>query len=167
MSQLGGFMTSSERAMPWWRPALRWLVIALSVVIATHTSRGTISYTARGCLGPHGLGTLALVVLALSFFNMVLKPILILFTLPFVVLTLGLGLLVINALLFLLAAQIVPGFQVTGFWPACWGALVVSVMSLIANRWLGRRRFIAATRGLGGRVPHSPAARRDNDVIDV
>jgi putative membrane protein len=160
-------MTSSERAMPWWRPVLRWLVIALSVVIATHTSRGNITYMAKGYWGPDGLGTLALVVLVLSFFNTAIKPILILFTLPFVVLTLGLGLLVINALLFLLAGQVVPGFQVAGFWPACWGAFVVSVMSLIANRWLGRRRFIAATRGLGGRVPHSPSSRRDDDVIDV
>lgn len=167
MQHFGGFMTSSERAMPWWRPVLRWFVIALSVVIATHTSRGSISYTAKGCLGPDGLGTLALVVLALSFFNIVLKPILVIFTLPFVLLTLGLGLIVINALLFLLAAQVVPGFQVDGFWPAVWGALVVSVMSFIANRWLGRRRFIAATRGLGGRGPRSPAARRDDDVIDV
>jgi hypothetical protein len=56
---------------------------------------------------------------------------------------------------------------VAGFWAAFWGALVVSVMSFIANLWMGRRRFVATTRGLGGRPPHSPSARRDNDVIDV
>jgi putative membrane protein len=166
MQPFSGFMTSSERAMPWWRPVLRWLVIALSVVIAAHTSRG-ISYNGPGSLGPHGLGTLALIVLTLSVFNIVLRPVLFFFTLPFVLVTLGLGLLVINAVLFLLAGQIVPGFHVAGFWAAFWGALVVSVMSFIANLWMGRRRFVATTRGLGGRPPHSPSARRDNDVIDV
>jgi putative membrane protein len=166
MQHFGGFMTSSERAMPWWRPVLRYLVIALSVVIAADTSRG-ITYNGPGSWGAHGLGTLALVVVVLSVFNIALKPILVLFALPFVLLTLGLGLLVINALLFLLAGQIVPGFHVAGFGSAFWGALVVSVMSFLANLWLGRRRFVAATRGLGGRTPHSPAARRDDDVIDV
>jgi len=165
MSQLGGFMVSHERATPW-RAVARWIFIALGVVVAAHTSPG-ISYQAKGCLGPHGLGTLALVVLLLSFFNMVIKPLLILFALPFVLLTLGVGLLFINALLFYWAGQLVPGFTVDGFWSAFWGALVVSVVSFLANRWLGRRRFAAVTRGLGGRPPQSPATRRDNDVIDV
>jgi len=167
MPQINGFMTSSERAVPWWRHALRWGMIALGVVIAAHTSKG-IHYNGTDSLGPHGLGTLAIVVLVLSFFNIVIKPLLILFALPFVLLTLGFGLLVINALLFWWAGNgLIPGFHVDGFWPAFWGALVVSIMSVLANRWLGRRRFIASTRGLGGRAPGSPAARRDDDVIDV
>ncbi len=158
-------MVSHERATPW-RAVIRWLVIALGVVLAAHTSPG-ISYNGPDCLGPHGLGTLALVVLVLSFFNVALKPLLVLFALPFVLLTLGIGLLFINALLFLLAAKLVPGFYVDGFWSAFWGALVVSVVSFLANRWLGRRRFVAVTRGLGGRPGKSPASRRDDDVIDV
>jgi len=166
MSQIGGFMVSSERAMPWWRHGLRWGMIALGVIIAAHTSPG-ITYTGPEALGPHGLGTLALVVLVLSFFNIVLRPLLLLFTLPFVLLSFGLGVLVINAGLFWLAGQLVPGFHVLGFGAAFWGALVVSLMSILANLWLGQRRFVARTRGLGGRVKRSPAARREDDVIDV
>lgn len=159
-------MVSSERAMPWWRHALRWGMIALGVVIAAHTSPG-INYTGPDALGPHGLGTLALVVVALVFFNAMLKPLLVIFTLPFVLLSMGLGLLVINAGLFWLAGSLVPGFHVASFGSAFWGALVVSLMSFLANRWLGQRRFVASTRGLGGRVKRSPAARREDDVIDV
>jgi len=158
-------MVSHERDSPW-RAVARCVVIALGVVLAAHTSPG-ISYTAKDCIGPHGLGTLALVVLVLSLFNIVVKPLLILFALPFVLLTLGVGMLFINALLFLWAGQLVPGFQVESFWSAFWGALVVSVVSMVANLWLGRRRFITSTRVLGGRRAQSPSARRDDDVIDV
>jgi len=159
-------MVSSERAMPWWRNVFRWSMIALGVVIAAHTSPG-ISYTGVDSLGPHGLGTLALVVLTLTVLNIVLKPLLILFTLPLVLLSLGIALLFINAGLFMVAAWLVPGFHVVDFWAAFWGALVVSLMSFLANRWLGQRRFVARTRGLGGRVKRSPASRREDDVIDV
>ncbi len=165
MAQLGGFTVNHERETLW-RVFARWLVIAFGVVLAAHTSPG-ISYTGKDSLGSHGLVTLALVVIVLSFFNIVLKPLLIFFTLPFVVFSLGLGLLFINAVLFLLAGKLVPGFHVDGFWSAFWGALVVSVVSFLANRWLGRRRFVPSTRGLGGQRPQSPAARRDDDVIDV
>lgn len=165
MAQLGGFNVSRERDTIW-RILVRWLVIALGVALAAHTSPG-ISYNGKDCLGPHGFGTLALVVLVLSFFNIVLKPLLILFALPFVLLSLGIGLLFINAVLFLLAGQLVPGFYVEDFWSAFWGALVVSVVSFLANRLLGGRRFVTVTRGLGSQKPKSPAARRDDDVIDV
>jgi len=166
MPQIGGFMVSSERAMPWWRNALRWGMIALGLVIAAHLVHG-ISYTGPDSLGPHGLITLALVVFVLTVLNIVFKPLLVLFTCPFVLLTLGLGLLVINALLFWFTSWVVPGFHVLDFWAAFWGALIVSLMSMLANRWLGQRRFVARTRGLGGRVKNSPASRREDDVIDV
>jgi putative membrane protein len=136
------------------------------VVIAAHTSQG-ISYSGPGSLGPHGLGTLALVVLALSLFNTVLKPVLVVFTLPFVVLTLGLGLWFINALLFLLAGAVVPGFTVATYWSALWGALVVSLFSLVVNGLLSPRRRSLNTRVIGGVSGAPPAARRDDDVIDL
>lgn len=67
--------------------------------------------------------------LALGVINALLKPLLVLLTLPITVLTLGLFLLVINALLLRLAAAIVPGFRVSGFMPAFWGALLLSIFS--------------------------------------
>ncbi len=66
--------------------------------------------------------------------NITLKPLLILLTLPITVITLGLFLLVINALMIMLADRIIPGFQVDGFWWAILFAIVLSVInSLFGN----------------------------------
>jgi len=67
--------------------------------------------------------------LALGIINALLKPLLVVLTLPITVLTLGLFLLVINALLLRLAAVFVPGFRVSGFLAAFWGALLLSIFS--------------------------------------
>ena len=68
----------------------------------------------------------------------VLKPILIVLTLPVTVLTLGLFLIVINALILLFVAWIVPGFHVAGFWHAVLVALFISVFSFILNLLLAK-----------------------------
>ena len=68
----------------------------------------------------------------------VLKPILIVLTLPVTVLTLGLFLIVINALILLFVAWIVPGFRVAGFWQAVLVALFISVFSFILNLLLAK-----------------------------
>jgi len=68
----------------------------------------------------------------------VLKPILIVLTLPVTVLTLGLFLVVINALILLFVAWIVPGFHVAGFWQAVLVALFISVFSFILNLLLAK-----------------------------
>ena len=68
----------------------------------------------------------------------VLKPILIVLTLPVTVLTLGLFLIVINALILLFVAWIVPGFHVAGFWQAVLVALFISVFSFILNQLLAK-----------------------------
>ncbi|MCM0034364.1 MAG: phage holin family protein [Burkholderiaceae bacterium] len=67
--------------------------------------------------------------LVLGLINMLVKPILILLTLPITIVTLGLFLLVINALMFWLAGSLLKGFQVNGFWWAVGGALFYSVIS--------------------------------------
>ena len=70
---------------------VRWLILALGVTLSTKIVPG-ISYDTGT--------TLAMVVIVLSFFNAVLKPLLLLFTLPFIVLSLGVGIWIINAVLF-------------------------------------------------------------------
>jgi putative membrane protein len=67
--------------------------------------------------------------LVLGLVNAVIRPILVLLTLPVTVLTLGLFILVINGLMFQLAAWVVPGFEVAGFWWAVLGALVFSIIT--------------------------------------
>ena len=78
-----------------------------------------------------------IVVIVLAIINAVIKPILVLLTLPINILTLGLFTLVINGLMFWLASTIVKGFVVTGFWPAFWAALVFSIISIFLS-WLDR-----------------------------
>lgn len=106
---------------------VRWLVLALGVVLSTKLVRG-ITYDTGS--------TLAVVVILLSLFNAVLKPLMMLFTLPFIVLSLGIGIWFINALLFYFTGKIVNGFHVDGFGSALLGALIVSVTNMILTRML-------------------------------
>lgn len=131
---------------------VRWFVLALGVLLSTKLVRGI------SC--DDGL-TLAVVVLLLSFFNVVLKPILLLFTLPFIVLSLGLGIWLINALLFLLVSKIVDGFSVAGFGSALLGALIVSVTSFVMNRLLQPPPRPPTP------PPAAPGPGAKGDVIDV
>jgi putative membrane protein len=72
--------------------------------------------------------TSLLVALVLSLLNVFVKPVLILFTLPVTLLTMGLFLLVINALLIIFCAKIVGGFVVDGFWTAVFFSIILSVL---------------------------------------
>ena len=73
--------------------------------------------------------TALVVALVLGLVNAVIRPILVLLTLPVTILTLGFFILVINALLFWAVASFVDGFQVAGFWSAFWGALLYALVS--------------------------------------
>ncbi len=106
------------------RLLVRWLVLALGVVIATRVVPG---------IHCNDFGTLVAVVVLLSVFNAVLRPLLVLFTLPFIIVTMGLGIVIINAILFMFVGRLVDGFTVTGFWPAVGGSLVVSITSFIVS----------------------------------
>jgi len=75
--------------------------------------------------------------------NSILKPVLMFFSLPLLVLTLGLFTLVVNALLLMITAKLTGplylGLQVDGFWAAFWGALIVSIVSMLLNWITGAR----------------------------
>ena len=74
-------------------------------------------------------------ILVLTFLNVLVRPILFVLTLPLIVLSLGLFLIVVNALLLELTAYLVKGFTVAGFWPAVGGAVVISLVTTILNAW--------------------------------
>ena len=78
--------------------------------------------------------TALIVAVILGILNMVVRPILLLLTLPITLLTFGLFVFVINAALFLLAAAVIDGFAVAGFLPALIGSLLVSIVSAVANK---------------------------------
>ena len=84
-----------------------------------------------------GSGTFVLAALLLGFVNALIRPIAVILTLPLTILTLGLFLFVINALMFSLVATLLSGFVVAGFGSALLGAIVVSLTSLIASWFIG------------------------------
>ncbi len=145
---------------PFFALLVRWSVLALGVTIATKMIPG-IHYDT--------LGTLIVVVLLLSLFNAVLKPVLVLFSLPFILLTLGLGMLIINALLFLLVARILhPAFTVDGFWDALGGSLIVSLTNMILTNLIGKKpRPPGPGVGGGGPGPSPSRKIKSDDVIDI
>lgn len=132
---------------------VRWSVLALGVVLSTKLVSG-ISYDDGA--------TLLLVVLLLSFFNAVLRPLLLLFTLPFIVLTLGIGVWLINACLFYFVGRLVEGFYVAGFGAALWGALIVSLTNLIMTGLLAPKRVAS-----GSPPPPARSTGKPDDVIDI
>jgi putative membrane protein len=76
--------------------------------------------------------------IVLGILNTIIRPILLLLTLPITVITLGLFALVVNAGLFLFAASFIEGFEVDGFWYALLGSLLMSVVSTVGNRWINQ-----------------------------
>lgn len=104
---------------------LHWLIAALAIGIAAHIVPN-VSVTLIGAL---------IAAVVLGAFNYFLRPILIILTLPINIVTLGLFSLVINALLVLLAAMIVPGFGISGFWTAFLFALVLSIVNWVFSLW--------------------------------
>ena len=115
---------------------------------------------------------LLLASLVLGALNAFLRPFLLLGCLPLLILTLGLFLMVINAMLLLLTAKLVNGFDIEGFWSAFWGALVISIITLIANTFTGRGDSQMSFRRIKRRDGQSnrQTPRHDDDdgpVIDV
>lgn len=103
---------------------LRVVIVALGLWLATELVSGIRIATP---------GTLILAALVLGICNALVRPILVVLTLPITVVTLGLFLLVVNAAVFALVAALVPGFTVAGFIPALLGSLVVGVTGWIAS----------------------------------
>ena len=84
-----------------------------------------------------GAFTLALAALLLGLVNAVVRPLLVILTLPITLLTLGLFLLVVNAAMLGLVAALLDDFTISGFWAAVLGAVIVSVVTWAASAWIG------------------------------
>lgn len=103
---------------------IKWLVNALAIGITAYLLPG---------VRVSGLFAALVTALVLGLVNIFIRPLLLLLTLPLNILTLGLFTLVINALLILLVAAVVPGFSVRGFWWAVLFGLVLAVVNYVLN----------------------------------
>ncbi len=95
-----------------------------------------ISYLLPGLIRVDGIWAALVAAFLLGIVNTVLRPILVFFTLPITILTLGLFLLVIDGLMLWLVSTIVKGFYVEGFWGAVLGSILISFVSWILSRFL-------------------------------
>ena len=80
------------------------------------------------------IGTLFLAALALGLLNAIVKPVIFWLTLPLTIITLGLFLLVLNAMMLEITAYLVRGFVIQSFFSAVMGAIVLGIVSLVTNR---------------------------------
>jgi putative membrane protein len=99
---------------------LVWILNAVALLIVAYLLPG---------IAVASFGSALIAALVLGLLNMLVKPVLILLTLPITIVTLGLFLVILNALLFWFAGSILKGFQVNGFWWAVGGAILYSIIS--------------------------------------
>ena len=133
----------------------RWIITTVAVLVATHIVPGIDYRTWQGLL---------IATLVLGLLNAFLKPFLMVLSLPLVVVTLGLFTLVINAVLLYAVGQLMKDFRVETFGAAFWGALIISIVTLVLN---------SLTKSGGSRIEirrqKKPSGRDDGGgpVIDV
>ena len=106
---------------------LHWAITALSLWLASRVFRG-ISFA--------DTSSLVISALLLGFANAIVKPLVIVLTLPLTLLTFGLFLLVINALMILLVSALVRGFKVSGFWTAFFASIFIAVLSWVIGAFV-------------------------------
>lgn len=104
---------------------IRWVITTLAVMAAA-ALMPSINYhdSAMTLLGAS---------LLLGIINAMIRPVLLILSLPFILVTMGLFIFVVNALLLLLVSAIIPGFQVEGFWSAFWGSIIISIVSWLLS----------------------------------
>jgi putative membrane protein len=108
---------------------VRWLLLAAALLLVAHLYSG---------VSVQSFGSALIAALVLGLFNTLVRPLLVLLTFPVTLLTLGLFLFVINALMFWAAASVLDGFHVTGFAAALIGSLIYSACGLVIDTAMER-----------------------------
>ena len=134
---------------------IRWLVNIIALVAVINIVPGIHS---------DRLETTIVAALVLGLINAFLRPLLILFTLPLMVLSLGIFTLFINGFMLYLVSKIVEGFSIADFWSAFWGALCFSIISFLLNIFISPQGTFKVYRYDEAR---SPRKFDDHNVIDT
>lgn len=112
-----------------------------------------------------GWETAVAAALVLGFLNAFLKPVILLLTLPFNLLSLGFFTLLVNGFMFYLVSKVVPGFAISGFWAAFFGAILFSIVTFFFNLFIGPE---GKFKRIDIRFYRSGSAyQKNDDVIDV
>ncbi len=104
---------------------VKWLLCAAALLAVTYIYSG---------VQVQSFGSAMIAALVIGLLNTIIRPILVVLTLPVTIITVGLFLLVVNGLMFWMASGMLGGFHVTGFWAAMLGALIYSVLGLLIDR---------------------------------
>ncbi len=124
---------------------LHWAITGFALWVASHVFKG-IRFSSTS--------SLVVSALLLGLANAIVRPLLVVLTLPLTLLTFGLFLLVINALMLLLVAKVVNGFKVDGFWTAFWASLFMALLSVVLGAFVlgGSPEFTIETSPRPGSV---------------
>ncbi len=109
---------------------VRWLFLTIAIIVASYLIDG---------IQVSGFVSAFFAAAVLGILNAVLRPVLIVLTLPLNILTLGLFTFIINAFLLKMASGVISGFDVRGFWPAVLGSLIISIVSWVLNSLVSDR----------------------------
>ncbi len=112
---------------------LNWLISALSIMLVTYIVPG---FEVKSFV------TALLVALVLGLVNALIRPILVILTLPITILSMGLFVLVINAVLLMLVDALIAGFSVSSFWTAALGSIVLAFIGWAANMVFKPKRVV-------------------------
>ena len=113
------------------RLLLHWFISAICLLVVAHVVHGFYVRDLKSAL---------IAALVIGLVNATLGLVLRVLTFPLTILTFGIFLLVINALMLRVAAYFVPGFSVTGFWPAFWGAAALALLNLVVGWIMPKKR---------------------------
>lgn len=108
---------------------VRWLLCAAALLLVTYVYSG---------VQIKGFTSAMIAALVIGLLNTVIRPILVVLTLPVTIITVGLFLFVVNGLMFWMASGLLGGFHVTGFWAAMLGALIYSALGLLVDALVAR-----------------------------
>ncbi|HRN77162.1 phage holin family protein [Ottowia sp.] len=109
---------------------LKWLLSAAALLLVAYLYSSGVTVAS--------FGSALLAALVIGLLNMLVRPILVVLTIPITLITLGLFLFVINALMFWAASGVLSGFHVNGFWAALVGSLIYSALGLVIDGLLER-----------------------------
>jgi putative membrane protein len=116
---------------------IRWLVLTAAILAASYMLEGITVTSFWSALAAAAI---------LGVLNVILRPIILILTLPVNILTLGLFTFVINAALLMLVSGLISGFDVHGFWPALWGSIIISIVSWLLTVFISDRGKVVSIR---------------------